>query len=106
VSGGRSRAAPIHFFDRPHFCGGGGIATVKRRVIKGITKPTEALLVTHERIEVIGPFQLSIDRERWRVMVFNNRGTVVDSYDAYSKQDALALKTDLAKELARPKPMS
>jgi len=54
------------------------------------------------RIEVIGPFQLPNGGERWKVLVFNDQGTLVDSYDAYSEQAALDLKDELAKRLAGP----
>jgi hypothetical protein len=54
------------------------------------------------RIEVIGRFLLPGGGERWKVLVFNDQGTLVDSYDAYSEQDALTLKEELAKRLAGP----
>jgi hypothetical protein len=54
------------------------------------------------RIEVIGPFLLPGGGEWWKVLVFNHQGTLVDSYDAYSEQAAIALKDELAKRLAGP----
>jgi len=51
------------------------------------------------RIEVVGPFALPIARERWRVAIFNEQGIIEDTFDAYSENEALALKDELMKRL-------
>lgn len=49
------------------------------------------------RIEIVGPFTLPNELERWKVLVFSQHGTLIDTYDAYSQKHALELKDELLK---------